>query len=146
MRYHNSHTLIFQLLSIGYFILITEDMILLENQLAPMSVFPMCGFVCLLVVVGPWLPLAHLWVGMTLRLTGCEDSYKTANKLCGGLPPRVEITLARIWCQPRLSFWSISCEASWVGKLATVCWLWSLLRGALVKARFIFCLYWVWGC
>lgn len=72
----------------------------------------LCRFVCPPVVVKPWLLLAHPLVGLTLKLTGCEDWLW------------VGFSLEALWCLPSPPFVCVACGANWM--LFCMVWSWSV--------------------
>lgn len=51
--------------------------------------------VCPSVVGEPWLLLGHQWVGLSLKLTGCDYSRPSH---------KAAVALVGLWCQPSLPF------------------------------------------
>ena len=100
---------------------------------------PCMGHVCPPVTAEPQLLLACQWVGLTLRLTGCEDCLWLQQTAV--VQEGARVTLVRLWCQTCLPL-------RWLGS-SLVCseaghqvhLFWSLLGGAtvLTKASFHLC-------
>ena len=88
-------------------------------------------------VVEPWLLFACQWVGLTLRLTGCEDwtqlpwELNTWSRIC---PCRVLVLM-------ETTLWVLMGGASlWYKAGCQVCWFWSLLGRAQMQTEVSHCL------
>ena len=75
---------------------------------------PCVAYVIPPIVVESWLLLAHIWVGLTLRMAGCEDWPQQYMSYYAGLTPRNGIFPRRIRCLLRPLFQCAACGANWV--------------------------------